>query len=203
MKQTTEGTQPKKAGRGLSRFWRKNGKKTVLAVVPVLIIGVGIIVAAIIIRQNSTPPAAEEVGMTPGIIGENQGDLIDRAYRQADDLQAQGKYEEGKKILVEALQGKNGILLTKGQGYMATVAINQGAWDDALAYAQKYEAADHSVTSADLLAQAHTGKGDKSEAIASYQKAMTRMKTLGFDADDENKQAQYKGYENNIKELQQ
>lgn len=136
----------------------------------------------------------------PGNIIPVPSDPIDAAYQAADALQFQGKYSDAKKTMDDAIS-KAGNDQDKARGYTdaATIAINQKAYQNALGYAKQADAILKTADSAALVAQSAEGAGDKTLAIEYYTKAIGLLHPA---ADDENAQAQLKGYRDNLAELQ-
>lgn len=116
---------------------------------------------------------------------------------QAQDLAAQGKYDQARQVISDALKNtadtteKYNLYLEEGVNYES-----QQNYDDAIAAYQ--QAANLQATSAayEAIARAAAAKGDKQLAIANYQKAIAQL-----DLSQERQKSMKTDYENQIKEL--
>jgi tetratricopeptide (TPR) repeat protein len=187
------GSWVKKGGLLELKGWRRN---LVLAAGPVFVIILGLSVGYVVLVTGGQDSQTQ----APGLIGEDFGDLIDRAYRRADTLQVTGDYRAAKQEILNSLKNVNKKEdLARGYNYLSIIALNAEQYDDALDYAQKTEDIQHSVDSAALVASSAKGKGDRVKAIEYYKKAVER---LGDVKDDENAKADQEMYINQVAELE-
>jgi tetratricopeptide (TPR) repeat protein len=169
--------------------------------VVILLAGIGVSYAIVVQNSNADTDAdtAEDGGVLPGMLGLGNGDIVDRAYRQAETLSAQGKYDEAKQLLLDAITSNADIPSAKGYRYLSGIAINQKANDDALLYSQKSFELDQRSDTAELVAMAAEAKGDKPLAKEYYQKALDKLGS--YDKDDEQTAATATRYAAKIEEL--
>ena len=116
---------------------------------------------------------------------------------QAQDLAAQGKYDQAQQVLSDALKNtsdnteKYNLYLEQGVNFES-----QRKYDEAIAAYQQAAAAQATSGVYEAIARAATSKGDKQLAIQSYQKAIEQLNLT-----DERQKSMKADYENQIKEL--
>lgn len=176
-------------------------RRLLLVGLPIVIILAGASVAGYLLVHKKAVDTDGVDNRNPGVLGVDYGDKIDRLYRQADTAQANGDYADVKGFFQEALAfAKTNEDKARVYRHFSSVALNQGAYDDALQYSQETEKLNPTQDTAMLVAQSAVGKGDKAMAIEYYQKAIDRISPA---ADDELGQSTVKYYQQRIAELQQ
>lgn len=158
-----EAQKPKKTTR---RFGKKQW--LIVAVVLVLLLAAGGVTAWLL-----RPKQAKEQAATVPTVTHEQANKLNSTIDDAQQLANNGKLSEAASAYDKAAASaqspyeKSILLMSK-----ATLSFNDGKYDDALTIAKQAEAANENETVDSFLAQIYVKKGDKTQAIAYYKKAI-------------------------------